>query len=214
MHTERIKWLMVFVAAVLLGACHDDVYCPCLLNEALAWTPLSYSGNQMTYVSGKDTIRLDCGQPTFSEQRKLPEENLNHCFVWAYLPITMDTSLKIRFEIQGSMAPQSKKIIEGEHFKHVIQISWIDSAEISPQYWSLAFHMDGNTLLLDETDSFMDYSDSEAIIKWQNQIGVGYDSVFKFSPRENSAAPLLYFVPGHGLVQIEGQDGTVWFLLE
>lgn len=82
MHTERIKGLVVFIAAIWLGACHDYVYCPCLLQEALSWAPISYSGKQISYVSSQDTIRLDCGAPTFSEQQKLPEENLNHCFIY------------------------------------------------------------------------------------------------------------------------------------
>lgn len=126
----------------------------------------------------------------------------------------MDTSIEIRFEVQGSMEPQSEKIIENDDFKHIIQINRTVSAKVSLKNWRVAFHMENNIPSLDETDAFMDYAQLETINQWQNQAGLDYDSIFKFLPKENSEAPVLYLVSGYGLVQLEWQDGTVWSLIE
>lgn len=220
MHTKRINVVILLFASLLMGCSVDSMWCPELSDDIKGLLPIRYEKRQACYTDGSDTIPFSFGKvvrskpvyfkhATFCECDNHPTARMNS--------VSIDGQ-GMDVEIHGyNFVPTQQKVYKDkENINNIFRVRRImgvgDTINVATEV-TIDFNHSHIQQWCIEKFPENDFSELDS---WHSQTGKEYKKVFRIAKHngDNNPSTVFYLSPGHGLVQLEWQDGTVWSLLE
>lgn len=219
MHTERINAVILLFASLLMGCSVDSMWCPELSDDIKGLLPVKYEKRQVRYMAGNDTISIDFGKVV----RSKPIYYKHATFCMCEEPnarmqgySSNGQGMEVKIHSYRDVPTQQKVYKDKENINNIFRVRRIteagDTISVATEV-TIDFNQQHIQQWCIEKFPENDFSELDS---WHSQTGKEYKKVFRIAKHngENNPSTVFYLSPGHGLVQLEWQDGTVWSLLE